>query len=270
MSEAASEALEQLVLAVRASPKYRAVCPALIRRIGQRELAARRTFKEAEQATRNKLHQVAGAYLGGKRRYAEWLETLTAAKAEGAEAFRAACLHVMNHHASTRERLPILDDFYTTIFATLPPIRSVLDVACGLNPLALPWMPLASDATYTACDLFEDMADFLNSFFALAGAQGRAAACDVIGAPPMQAVDLALVLKVLPPLEQIDKTAGLTLLRALNARFLLVSFPTQSLGGRGKQMLAHYEAHFHTMAQAERWTIQRFVFSTELCFLVTR
>jgi 16S rRNA (guanine(1405)-N(7))-methyltransferase len=270
MSEAASEALEQLVLAVRASPKYRTVCPALIRRIGQRELAARRTLKEAEQATRNKLHQVVGAYLGGRMRYGEWLETLTDAKSEGDAAFRAACRQVMRHHASTRERLSLLPAFYETIFAALPPVRSVLDVACGLNPLALSWMPLASDATYTACDIYEDMADFLNGFFPLAGVQGRAAACDVIGAPPVQAVDLALVLKVLPPLEQIDKTAGLALLKALNARFLLVSFPTQSLGGRGKQMLTHYEAHFHTMAQAERWATQRFVFSTELCFLVTR
>lgn len=270
MSETASEALERLVLAVRTSPKYRTVCPALIRRIGQRELAARRTLKEAEQATRNKLHQVAGAYLGGKMRYAEWLETLTTARAEGEAAFRAACLQVMAHHASTRERLPILNDFYTTIFAALPPVRSVLDVACGLNPLALPWMPLAAEATYTACDIYEDMADFLNGFFTLAGGPNRAEACDVIGAPPAQAVDLALVLKVLPPLEQIDKTAGLTLFKALQARHILVSFPTQSLGGRGKQMLAHYEAHFRAMAQAERWAVQRFVFSTELGFLVAR
>src|SRR5262249_35063568 len=134
---------------------------------------------------------------------------------EGEEAFRAACLRVMHHHASTRERLPILNEFCTTIFAALPPVRSVLDVACGLNPLAIPWMPLTADATYIACDIYEDMADFLNGFFPLAGVQGRAEACDVIGTPPTQTVDLALVLKVLPPLEQIDKTAGLTLLKAL-------------------------------------------------------
>jgi 16S rRNA (guanine(1405)-N(7))-methyltransferase len=254
---------------VQESAKVRTVCPDLIRRIGQRELAAQPNLKAAVKATKNKLHQVAGAYLDTRMRYADWLEALAAARAEGEAAFRQTCLKVMSHHASTRERLGILTDFYATLLGALPPIHSLLDVACGLNPLALPWMPLAAGATYNAYDIYTDMADFLNGFFEIAGVQGRAEVGDVVGAPPAYDVDLALVLKAIPPLEQLDKTAGLTLLRSLRARHILVSFPARSLGGRDKGMSANYERRLRAMLEGERWEVQRFAFATELCFLLT-
>ena len=176
----------------------------------------------------------------------------------------------MRHHASTRERLPILQAFYATTLAPLGPLRSVLDLACGLNPLALPWMPLAADASYYACDIYADMMAFLNQFFVLAGVRGQARVCDLVAAPPREPADLALVLKALPPLDQQAKHAGRDLLRALNARHILVSFPAHSLGGRGKGMAENYELRFRDLADAEGWSIERFVFPTELAFLVRK
>jgi 16S rRNA (guanine(1405)-N(7))-methyltransferase len=275
---------------VRSSPKYATVGEELVRSIGLRELAARRNLKEAIKATKNKLHQVAGAYVDGRLPYDEWLVLLGSARdarrgeeqtgraADGDDSqfsilnsqFRQACQAIMRHHASTRERLPILQEFYATTLASLGPLRSVLDLACGLNPLALPWMPLAPGALYYACDIYADMMAFLNQFFALAGVRGQARVCDLVAAPPREAADLALVLKALPPLDQQAKHAGRDLLRALNARHILVSFPAHSLGGRGKGMAENYELRFRDMADAEGWSIERFVFPTELAFLVRK
>jgi 16S rRNA (guanine(1405)-N(7))-methyltransferase len=176
----------------------------------------------------------------------------------------------MRAHASTRERLGILETFYSTIFSVLPPVRSVLDVACGLNPLAIPWMPLAPGAAYYACDIYGDMVAFLNGFFQLAGITGQAQVCDLVSSPPRVRADLALALKVLPPLEQQARNAGRDLLRALDARHILVSFPSHSLGGRGKGMADHYEQGFRALAESEDWTIERFVFPGELAFLVAK
>ncbi|HEU4326582.1 MAG TPA: 16S rRNA methyltransferase [Roseiflexaceae bacterium] len=262
--------LDELLAAVTDNAKYRAIDPDLIRAVGRRELAARRNFKEAVKATRNKLHQVAGAYLDGRPDYASWVRRLNEAQAEGEAALRAACLDVMRGHASTRERLPILDRFFATTLAGLPPVESVLDVACGLGPLARAWMPLAPGARYYACDLYADMMAFLGEFFALAGIPGEAFVCDLVARPPEQEVDLALVLKVLPPLEQIDKAAGLRLLRGLRARHLLVSFPAQTLGGRHKAMAAFYEQHFRSLIAGEGWSVERFIFPSELAFLVRK
>ena len=176
----------------------------------------------------------------------------------------------MRHHASTRERLPILENFYATTLASLGSVHSVLDLACGLNPLALPWMPLAPDSRYYACDIYADMIAFLNGFFAQAGIRGQARVCDLVAGAPDEQVDLALVLKALPPLDQQAKHAGRDLLRALNARHILVSFPAHSLGGRGKGMAENYEQRFRALADAEGWKIERFVFPTELAFLVAK
>jgi 16S rRNA (guanine(1405)-N(7))-methyltransferase len=58
--------LDMLVEAIRASKKYTAISEDLIRSIGRRELAARRNQKAALKATKNKLHQVAGAFLDAR------------------------------------------------------------------------------------------------------------------------------------------------------------------------------------------------------------
>lgn len=186
------------------------------------------------------------------------------------QSFRQTCVDIMENHASTRERLPFLEVFYAQTLARVQPVRSVLDVCSGLNPLSLPWMPLAPDAACYACDLYGDMMAFLNGFFALTPYNGRADVCDVVGSPPTQKVHVALLLKALPPLEQTGKAGTLPLLQALQAEHILVSFPTRTLGGRNKQMGAHYETRFRDLIAAEKWELERFSFDNELCFLISK
>jgi 16S rRNA (guanine(1405)-N(7))-methyltransferase len=264
-------ALEQLVESVLSSPKYRAVCPELVRRIGAQELGKRRSPKAAVKATKDRLHQVAGAYVARKVNYQAHLRELQRAiQLEGGDELRRVCRQIMSCHASSRERLPILDEFYAVTLGHLPPIRSVLDVGCGLNPLALPWMPLAEGAEYHACDVYEDLVGFVNAFLRLAGVRGGAEVCDVVERCPRQEVEVALVLKTVPCLEQIDRTAGQRLLECLNARQILVSFPVHSLGGAHKGMVANYEARFRELVAGRSWAVTRFEFATELAFLVDK
>lgn len=267
----AGDRLEQVVAAVLASPKYRRVSPEFVRRVAARELDRQPGPKEAAKATRSRLHQVAGAYLSGRTDYAGWLAQLTAAHRSGSPGtFRTACRSVMAHHASTRERLPILDQFYATVLAGLPPIRTVLDLACGLNPLSIPWMPLAENAEYYGVDIYQDMIGFLGAFMPLAGCTGHFRTGDVLGAGPEPRVDLALLLKTIPCLEQVDGAAGVRLLVAIQADHLLVSFPVRALGGSDRGMVAHYEGHFQELIAGKPWTVRRFLFPTELAFLVSK
>lgn len=278
------EELDLLVQAVHKSPKYRNVCLDVVRSVGARQLATRRNWKEAVKATKSKLHQAGGAYLAGAD-YAEWLDALrNAARAGDRIELRRICCEVMAHQSSTRERLAILDEFYTRALSGLPQPHVILDIACGLNPLAIWWMPFATLRTgpfarlktegfapgvqYYAYDMYVDLADFLNAFMGLAGVQGQAEACDVSTCPPMRRADLALILKTLPCLEQLDRLAGARLLEAVQADHLLVSFPVRSLGGRDKRMAEHYEAHLRELLLGKPWPVQRFEFSTELAFLI--
>lgn len=263
--------LDRLVQAVLKSPKYKSICEEVVRNIGSRELASRRNWKEAVKATKNKLHQVGGAYFDRDIEYAKWLDELRTARYSGDEnRFLRVCADVMRHHSSTRERLAILDQFYVQTLADLPHINSVLDVACGLNPLAIPWMPLGKDIQYYAYDMYRDLVDFLNEFMSIANVSGRAQVCDVTQIPFEGKAELAFILKSLPCIEQLDKSASLKLIERINADYLLISFPVRSLVGRDKRMVQNYEARFRELIEGKLWTVQRFEFTTELAFLVSK
>ena len=251
------------------SANYKHVSPDLVHAIAVQELGKRRTLKEAIKATKNKLHQVGGAYLDGREEYTAWLRALdTAIQGGNQEVLRATCKRVMSHHASTRERLPILDGFYTTLLAELGPVHSILDLACGLNPLTQPWLPPIEQ--YYAYDIYQHVMDFLQEWLHLLPLDGHARVWNLVESCPPQQVDVALVLKVIPCLEQVEKRAGFRLLRSINAKHMIVSFPLQSLGGKSKGMATFYEEHFMQLVASETWHIRKVVFATELVFVVTK
>jgi 16S rRNA (guanine(1405)-N(7))-methyltransferase len=260
--------LDRLVTAVTQSAKYAAISPDLIRRVGGRELAVRRNWKEAVKATKNKLHQVGGAYFAARLDYPAMAAELRAA-AGSPKQLRVVCRDLMRRHASTQERLPFLAEFYATTLGHPEDIRVVIDLACGLNPLAIPWLPFSGDFEYHAYDIYADMMAFLAEFIAIVGVNGRAQTRDILGQPPTEPADLVLILKTLPVLEQVEKGAAARLLDALNARYLLISFPARSLGGRRKGMVQNYEAQFMDWISGRNWQVQSFEFPTELAFLVT-
>jgi len=262
------EKLAKLIADVRSSQKYAQIAPDLIARIGTAELAKGRKYKETVKAVKNKLHQVGSAYHTTTPNYAAWLKTLQAA-IDSPDSYQQAARQIMAHHASTSERLPLLDQFYPQIFAHLPPITSVVDVACGLNPLAVPWMPLAEQASYYACDIYADMMAFVGTVLALLPVAGQAKVCDVTANPPNNTADLGLVLKTIPCLEQLDKEAGKRLLDGLRTRYLVVSFPAKSLGGRYKGMVENYTARFEELMIGRVWRVlAELSFETELVFVI--
>ena len=259
------ETVDRLAAAVRAGSKYQNIDPGLIRRICRQELRSRRFYKEALKAARSQLHQVAAAYQESGIDYNRWLAEL-----DQPHNLKEVCRSAMRQHASTRERLPYLEEFFHRTLPGLGPFNSVLDLACGLNPLAIPWMPLAEGAHYYACDIYNDLVDFLNVFFTHVSCRGEAFTQDLVENVPDQVVELAFLLKTIPCLEQLDHSIGKRLLKNIRAKYVLVSFPARSLGGRFKGMPKNYEAHFQELVSDLDWKVQRFEFPTELVFLLAR
>jgi 16S rRNA (guanine(1405)-N(7))-methyltransferase len=248
--------LDSLVQAVHKSAKYRNVCDDAIRNIGARELARRKTLSEAVDETKNTLHQIGGAYFDGRLAAGE-----------------SAAL--LNRHASTRERLPMAGEFYARIFEHIPQPRSLLDVACGLNPLLIEHMPLSRECEYVACDIYLDLVDAINAHFATIGQRGTAIACDasVPAAGAAAAVfareyDVAFLFKCLTCLEPIDRAAPLRLLDAVRARHIVISYPAASLGGHKRGMRETNAAKFAALATGRNWQHTRLDFANELVFVV--
>lgn len=263
--------VDRLLQQVLTSPKYRSVCEDAIRYIGRTELAKRGTLKAAVKATKDKLHQIGGAYFRSTPKYAAWLDKLrTAKQEENQEKFRRLCIQFMSVHSSTFERLEELNRFYVSLFSRLPPIHSILDVACGLNPLAIPWMPISGSTDYYAYDIYIDLIEFIGNFVKLTGVRSHAQAVDVLHNPPTVGADLAFVLKNVPCFDQIDKAAAAQLVDQLDARYILVSFPRQSLGGTGEFLTRQHTARFAELVKDRHWAVSRMEYKTELVFLIDK
>lgn len=259
---------DDVVAAVLASRRYRSLHPPLVRRVAQGEAQGARSPAELVKRTKRALHQIFGAYLPTPPRY-ERLHAELHAAGSGADA-RAVLRRAMAQHASTRERLDHLDAFYAALAAHVGTPRSVLDVACGLQPLALPWWGLPAAAEIHAWDIDTALVGFVGACLHHLGFTAHAAAVDLLAVPAWPVTEVALVLKTLPCLEQQAPGAGQALLAAIPAPRIVVSFPTRSLGGRAKGMAGSYARGFEALLSARGWSAVSFEVGPELVYVVSR
>jgi 16S rRNA (guanine(1405)-N(7))-methyltransferase len=262
---------DQIFEEIISGPKYRNLMPAFIRRVCEQECAKGRSHKDTVKAVRGKLHQAGAAYQEKGIPYnllKSGLEILN--QSSSLDEWKTFGLSAMQHHASTSERLSILEHFFQESLAEIAPVHSILDLACGLNPLAFPFMPLAKDASYLAGDIYLDMMEFLNQVFQKTPLKGQAIPLDLAAEIPYQPVQVAFLLKTLPCMEQQVKDYGRRLLNELKAEHLLVSFPIYSLGGRSKGMSEHYDQYMKSITGEQGWHIRRYVFSAELAYLISK
>lgn len=231
------EGLEQLVDRVLATRKYGSLLPTFVARVGDAERRRARSPGDALRATKSRLHQSVGAFRRGRswaRLHAEL------ARCEEREGLRACARRLMQAHASTRERLPTLERFCDEVLGPLAGAERVLDLACGLFPLGLPWMPFGAGVAYRAYDVDLALVELLNDFFRHAEVDGEALAFDLCQGPPAEEADVVLLLKAFAALEHLQPGAGLRVIEEVRAPVVLVSFPTASLGGRRRGLAAHH------------------------------
>ena len=234
-----SPALDKLL----ASKNYRDVCPETVRRVWEACAAKYKKPRDAEKAAREALHGITGAFMTPQeaRQLAfdmqDWYINNTDVGLE----------RMLSRHASTRERLPLdaLDALYEQIFRTTGRPWSVLDLACGIHPLYL----AARGIDATGVDISGAAVDAVNRFGEVYGMPVRASCADLLcqGAIPRRHFDMALMLKLLPLLERQRASAALAVMSAIDADWLVVSFPTRTLSGRNVGMATQYavwmEAH---------------------------
>lgn len=262
--------LEALVAEVSKGSKYALIDPHLVLQIAAEEAERQPKLALAVKSTRTRLHQLVGAYYDKPSTYAQLQDLLKGLPDTSINSLKAFARQAMPLHASTAERLPILEDFYNRSLQKLDPVNSVLDLGCGLNPLAIPFLPLNESFTYQATDVLIPLLDFLNAYFSKIEVKGSASLLDLSTQIPDQEFDLVIMLKLIPLLDQINKSIAPKLLQNLKARALLVSFPLKSLGGRGKGMLATYQTRFEQLSSDLVAEIDEYRFPNELVYLIRK
>lgn len=256
-----------LVGRILASAKYRALDPGLVGRVAAEASARFRDQREALKYAKRKLHQMFGAFQAGvpAKAVIEAVASVGAGRAD----LRTAALAAMGAHSSSAERAPWLTPFYEQVADWCGTPASVADLACGLNPLAMPWMRLAPDATYWACEIDTALVDALASLDQIMPARLTVTTADLVTAPPACQAEVAFLLKTITTLDQQDQGACGRVLAALDCAHVIVSLPRASLSGR-RRYLADPGQVVRAAAEGSRYQVaQSAVFGGEMVFHLT-
>ncbi len=217
--------LEQLM----ASAKYGDLDEEFVRRIAGEASDRFRGQGDAVKYAKRKLHQAFGAFVTGS--LGDAVRACASAIRSGAPV-RTACLTSMRRHASTAERVGVLEEFYRQIETWCGRPSAVADLACGLSPLAIPWLATGPDATYWCCDIDRDLSAELPRLSEPFGVALAAESRDLIRPASLPPADLVLLLKTLNTLEQQRTGAARDVLAALDAPQAVVSLARGSLSYR--------------------------------------
>ena len=261
--------LDKIVSAIKESKKYRDTSEETIRQLAVEAMQQHKKSKQASKAVRKRLHSIMAPYLGDPD-YGATAAALTAAFAAGdEEQVKAVCWQALDSHLSTRERLPIMETFYREIFHVTGIPEVLLDLACGLNPLALAWMNLPASVQYYAYDIHEPRIDFINHYFRLQSLPALARIQDVALQFPQERADVALFLKEMPRFERNYPGTGRDFLAALPVRHLVISFPTVSTHG-GRSLVKRYREFFRVLTDGRDWPVTELLFEGELVYIAEK
>lgn len=264
-----NDELEAVVTAVKQSRKYCGTNEATIRVLAENALHQNKKPKKAIKVVRARLHSIMAPYLGDPDYEAESARLVQSFAAGDDTAVREVCETILSAHLSTRERLPILADFYEQIFSVTGKPKSILDLACGLNPLAFPWMGLGSSVKFYAYDIHEPRVKFINHFFRLYGLPPLAKLHDIALNFPSEQADVALFLKEMPRFERNYQGRGRPLLESLKTPWLVISFPSISTHG-GRNLTKRYRDFMFQLIDGHDWPVTELSFEGELVFCIQK
>lgn len=265
-----TDELQPFIDEILQSKKYRGLdlTESTVRSLLEQELPRHRHRKDALDSVRSILHNIVAPYLGDPD-YAAAAGMFDRAFASGEEAVRAACLEILAAHASTKERIPILEQFYAGIFAAVGRPAVILDLACGLNPFAFPWMGLPVTTRYYAYDIHRPRLGLINHYFRLQGLAELGVHRDILVDPPEVEADAAFFFKEAHRFEQRRRGSSLAMWQALRVRHILVSLPVSSLSGK-YNLIERQRALVYGALEGLDWPVRELIFENEMVFVIDK
>ena len=187
-------------------------------------------YRRAVDTARSRVYHQLRRYVADRDQLNELAAALHSAvadrRAAEIEELRRAILVA---HSSTREREPYYDLFYRELFATVGPVRTVLDLGSGVHPLSFPFgsaatrteLYVAVDRDPAAAAAIRAFADHVRPCRLVVMQRDLSEAWwgDVARESPD--FDLVLMLKVVPVLARQDRSALSGIVQARGRRWLV-------------------------------------------------
>ena len=248
--------IQKVVEEIQNSKKYSGLYEPLLQRVCEEEYPKYYNHKEAIKSIKDTLHGMFGAYLSVDifKKANKLMDTAETEK-------------ILQLHTSTKERYKYLADFYKFIFNATGQAESVLDIGCGFNPFTLPYFPKLP-AKYYALDIDNRIAELNNRYLSHLGLPSLASCLDAITETPKACVDVAFLFKLLPLIERQSKGRAIDLLTGINAKHIVVTYPTKSLTGKKKGMTTFYAAAFEELINEKFNIAAKEVIGDELIYII--
>ena len=270
-SNSSDALLARLNREIQTSYKYRGLDLPLetLRDLLEKELAKGREGGAALQAVREKLHNIVAPYLGDPDYAAAKVQLDGAVSSGDPEAVKTWCRGIMESHASTRERVPLLETFYQQLWAVTGIPNRILDLACALHPFGLPWMDLPGATAYHAYDLHTPRIALINRFLQAMDREPLARVQDILVNPPDVEADVALFFKEAHRFEQRQKGCNQPFFEALRVRWLLVSLPATDLSGH-HSLVDRQRNLMDSILDGLDWPVTEIMIGNELVFCIRK
>jgi len=255
--------LEDIISEVKKSKKYAAVSDATITRVCLETIPKYKKKTEIIKAVKNELHIIHGAFFP-EGCHASALSIINNSEQCGKELSR----ELMALHPSTKERLNVIERFCEFLHPYTENAQSIIDIGCGFNPCAFPFIHTKANVHYIAIDVDSLTLNVIRAYGEREGANVNAVLADVAVEVPTISVDVAFAFKLLPVLEHQKKGLGFELLWALKSRFIVVTYPIKSLSGKEKGMAKYYSEKFEVNLPEGIDILEKEVIGNELVYVV--
>lgn len=262
---------QELIDQISNTRKYRdsGLNPETITDLIRQEAPKHPSQKALLKSVKRKLHNIVAPYLG-EPDYPALLERLFKIRDTSLDSpeLREFCLSVLAEHASTAERIPYMTEFYSQIFQETGKPDSLFDLACGLHPLAFPWMGLPIATQYHAYDIIQPRIDFINQFFIVVGLEPLAKNRDILVNPPAISGDIGIFFKEAHRFEKRQPGCNREFWASLNVDTLVVSLPIQNLSGTHNLLDQHRSLVYDNLPETQ--DVAELFFEHEIVFLIQK
>jgi 16S rRNA (guanine(1405)-N(7))-methyltransferase len=224
-------------------------------------------FKNIIKQIRSKLHNVYGSFqTEGKNNRDDYLKGL-----QGINDYKTFD-NILATSISAKERLKDYAHLYKEIFAITGKPKRIVDLGSGLNPVSFPYMGI-NKCFYYAYDIDQEDIDFLNRFFVLikrySQLEGKASIINLkdnkLDIPNS---DICFMFKLLDVIEEKGHKVSEKLIRSVNSKYIVVSFPIKTVSG--KKMNHPYRGWIERMLSRIKMPYKKILTQNEVFYCIDK
>ncbi|MBU0472036.1 MAG: hypothetical protein KKF89_03040 [Nanoarchaeota archaeon] len=222
-------------------------------------------YKITIKDVRKKLREIYGVFI--EEKYSKKEELLSKITAKNKDKILR---EILSLHKSSKERIPYYKKIYKKIFEITKKPESILDLACGLNPLSYEW--LGCKPRYVASDISSKDLSFIQTFFNKIKIKGETERIDLtenIDYIQKKKFDICFLFKALDSIEARNRHASKKIIEKINSDWIVVSFSKVSLGG-GKEIKKSKRNWFVNFLKKNNYHYEEFEIPNEYFIVVKK